>query len=216
MTALVYKIQKSKNNILGKHHTHEQIAVIVAELYLGNEEKRIKPHNKTEIGRAIGYDSRDSIYRFMATAEKMGLLKKIGNRYVKPDIPESQQFEKFTKEHPILNDSIVSEWYAGLNAKNHNKGIKIAPTLLNRIENICNTCHVSPAQIISSKANATEIKNNFVTAYREHRVISRNKLSYKADIEGVDYNTSYAIASICGKFGNFMGTVELLKCLERL
>ena len=199
--ALVYKVNKAHNNILGKNLTPDEIAAKVAELFLGNPEKHIEPHNITSIGRVIGYTSRDSVYRFMNRAAELGLLQKKGKQFVKPETSPENEFKAFSKEHPIINDPIVTEWYEGLQAKNHGEGIAIAPALLTRIETICNTCHVTPSQLISSKANAVEIKKNFLKAYREHRVISKRNMTYKAEIANIDYSYSYAIASICQKFG---------------
>ncbi len=76
--------------------------------------------------------------------------------------------------------------------------------MLVQIETVCNTCHVTSAQLVASKKNAVEIKHNFLKAYKEHRVITvrpKVKLTYKAKPENLDYIYSYAIASICEKFG---------------
>ena len=203
MAALVYKVNKANHNILGKHTTPDEIAKIVAELYLGNEDKRIQPHNRRQIEKAIGY-GHDSVWRFMNKAVELGLLEKKDGKFVKPEITAEQEFQKFTKEHPILNDLIIAEWYEGKSRKNHGKGIKKLKSMVVQIETVCNTCHVTPTQLVASKKNAVEIKNNFLKAYKEHRVVTvrpRVKLKYKAKLEMIDYVYSYAIASVCEKFG---------------
>jgi len=202
--ALVYKVNKANNNILGKHTKPDEIAKIVAELFLGNEDKRIPSHNITEISKTIGYSSRDSIYRFMNRAVELGLLTKVGKQFIKPEITAEQEFQRFTEEHPILNDSYVKEWYDGKQRKNQGKGIKKLNTMLVQIETVCNTCHVTPAQLVSSKKNAVEIRDNFIQAYKEHRVVTvrpKVKLTYKAETSNLYYTYNYAIASICEKFG---------------
>ena len=198
--ALVYKVSKAHNNILGKSLTPDEIAIKVAELFLGNEDKRIEPHNISQISKAIGYTSRGSIYRFMKRAVKLKLLEKNGERFVKSKISPEQEFKQFSKEHPILNDPLVAEWYEDLQLRKKGKGVKIRDNLINQIERLCNTCHVTPSQIIESKTNAEILKKNYLTAYLEHRVVSKNKISYKANIDNIDYTMSYAIASFCGMF----------------
>ena len=81
MTALVYKTPRANNNILGKNTTRDEVIKIVAELYLGNSDKRIESHNKRQIEKAIGY-GHGSVYRFMNGAVELGLLEKIkiGNK----------------------------------------------------------------------------------------------------------------------------------------
>ncbi len=87
MNTLVYKVNRANNNILGKNITHEEIIKIVAELYLGNEDKRIETHNRRQIEKAIGY-GHDSVWRFMNDAVKMGLLEKKDGKFIKPEITE--------------------------------------------------------------------------------------------------------------------------------
>ena len=182
--------------------TRDEITEKITELLLGNSVKKIRPHKITEICKVTGFDSRTTIYGFLDRGVELGLLKKSDSgRYVLPELSHAEEFQKFNDSHRILDDPIVSDWFDDLLNRKQGKGVKISQQLLTTIEKICNTCHIQPAQIIASKENAEEIKKNYLTAYREHRIVSKHKQYYSADIENIDYTTSYAIASICGYYG---------------
>lgn len=195
--------------LYGRPCNKEDIAREVARLYLGNEDRKQQPLGVSEIATKLGYTERKSVYNYMEMASELGLLKKTEyeangkkkSRYEKPERSAQAEFADFTKEHPILNDPIVSPWYNDLLNRKKGKGIKIAQQLLLMIERICNTTRKSPAELTESRENAEKIKDAYLTLFKEGKDKRRVKSKFIAKIETMDYTASYAIASLCGFYG---------------
>ncbi len=199
--------------ILGKDVSKEEIAKLYAKKFLGNTDKNIQPMKVVAIGRELGHSSPDTQYKYMNLAAEMKLLKKIifdevnqktgkvrkVTRFVKPEVTYQQQFSEFSKDHKIMNDPIIADWFEDMASRKKGKGIGSRFRHVAIIEKICNTCRVTPSQIISSNSTAEEIKKNFMKAFREHAVWGQ--INYNRSIETLDYELSYAIASLCDVHG---------------
>lgn len=187
--------------LYGKTASKIQIAKEVSNLLLGNSRLKKEPKNISEIASTLGFKERRSVYNYLEIGVTEGFVKRDSNgQYEKPEKSNLAQFKEFSKNHPILQDALVSSWYLKLTTRKQGKGIVSAKNWLNMIERICNTCKCKPEELIDSTESAERFKAVYIEAYKNGTDWQKVKVS-RGGIETLDYRASYAIASFGAPYG---------------
>jgi len=185
----------------GRNFSDEEKAKVardVANYLLGDPENHIEPLSISHIMRLLNFKTRRSVYDYKELAVKLNYLQvdDQGKAILPKKTPEGK-FLRFTKTHPLAQDPIISEWYKTQNAKDGT----LANPMLNMIENLLNTCAITPAQFIhDGKLNKKNIENwrdDVVEAYKNHSMVSNKKYT-TGKTDGFKLRLNYAIASLCG------------------
>jgi hypothetical protein len=188
----------------GRNFSDEEKAKVardVANYLLGDPENHIEPLSISHIMRLLNFKTRRSVYDYKAIAIKLNYLQvdDQGKAILPKKTPEGK-FLRFTKSHPLANDPIIRDWFKEQNAKDGT----LANPMLNMIENLLNTCAITPAQFIhDGKINKKKIeswRDDVVTAYKDHTMVSNKKYT-TGKLDGFKLRMNYAIASLCSGHG---------------
>ncbi len=194
------RVAKRKKNkrLYGRRATKEQIMKEVVCLLLGNEKE--DPLTVTDTARTLGYN-RDTIYDYISMAVNAGFLKYNKGKLAIPTNQKSSAlaFKRFNKIHPIIHESIVSEWVQDLLTRKQGEPLATWKTRLRALESVCNTCHIHPKDLLVSQKQTEKVLKNYVQLYLEGRA-DRDTRGMKppAEIKHVVYQRAQAIRDFCG------------------
>ncbi len=196
--------------LYGKVATEEEIAEEVARLYLGDPQRKIEPQNVTQICNTLGYNSRVSIYRYLEKACELKILERdaTNNRYKKPEKSQAEEFREYDELHPIVKDPLIAEWKLDLRNRKGGEPISSWQTRINSVEAICNTCRVTPKQLISSThAQIETIMQNYSDLYRDGQAKIKSDFGLKKRNQNLLNN----LAAICKERNFSLSLHEAIK-----
>ena len=158
---------KPRIRLYGKKATQEQITNEIHSLLHGNA-NRPYPLSAGEIAKALGID-RKTVYNYIHKFPKQdGITKLDSGHYELPKDPDSE-FRHFNKLHDITSNPLVTEWMDDLLTRKQGNPIKCWKSRLRSLEIVCNTCEVTPRDLIESRKNTEKIMRSFARAYQTAR-----------------------------------------------
>lgn len=108
--------------LYGKHATEEEITNEVSRLLLGDADRRQVSLTVSDAARTLGY-TRSTIYFYVKKAvEKYHTLEYDNNGRIKIPEKSETEFQRFDKNHDIINDPLVSDWKQDLLTRKNRKG----------------------------------------------------------------------------------------------
>lgn len=185
--------------LYGKPATKDEIAQEVARLLLGDERRKIKPLGITQIAKNLNLE-RITIYRYKDLAIDLGLIQtdKETGKAVLPEKPQEEIFKKFTNEHKILENPLVSDWWQDLQTRKGGKPIGVARLRILQIEKICNTLKMNPESLLISHEQTEKICRNYLQMYKENKIVGIVKKKGLVKIEYIQYFLACSVADFCG------------------
>ena len=173
----------------------------VANYLLGDPSKNIEPLGISHIMRLKNFKTRQSVYNYMNLAVKLNYISLDDQKKpILPKITPQGKFQKFTKNHKLSHNQIISEWYKG----KLDSGITLANPMLNLIELLMNNCGITPEEFIfegkRDKKKIEQWRTELVEKYMKRDCITNIKLKYGGK-DGFKLRLNYAIASLCGDHG---------------
>ena len=173
----------------------------VANYLLGDPSKHIEPLTISHIMRLKNFATRQSVYNYRELAIKLGYIELDDQqKAILPTITPLGKFQKFTKNNPLANNQIVTDWYKSkLTAK-----ITIANPMLNLMELLFNNGRITPDEFIhegkADKKRVEKWRDQMVEIYMKKECITNRKLKYGSE-DGFKLRLNYAIASLCADHG---------------
>lgn len=140
-----------------------------------------------------------TVYRYRDLAIDLGFLQ-VGTDG-KPQLPEKpieEIFKKFSNEHQITHDPLVSDWWQDLQTRKAGKPIKVARVRIVQLEKLCNSCKINPSNLLVSHEQTEKICRSYIQLYQQGEIVSDRNLSHKAKIENVQYLLACTVADFCG------------------
>jgi len=196
----IFKIRK-RLRLYGKPASKIQISKEVSRLLLGDSKRFIDPLNITEVAQKLGFHSRTTIYFYVELAKKQGFIQlDDSGKPMIPDKPAFSTWKQYNEIYSILSDPMLKVWFDKQKLKKNGK-LKILRQMVTMLENICNTCRITPTELIESKESAEKFKEAYLSAYQEGKNWSRKQSKKRASLEGLNLRASYAIASFAGVHG---------------
>jgi predicted transcriptional regulator len=199
--------KRKRVRLHGKRINQIELVQKTVDCYLGN--KGIEPMSISEIATDMGRH-RDTIYEYLNKAVELGLLKKDSDsgRFVKARKVSYQEFKRFNEEHPITADPLVKEWIQDLLTRKGGEHVVSWRNRVSSVENICNTCHVTPKQLIKmSQKEIESVMKNYLDFYRKGLAVKKHQYSFsKKNQTLLEY-----IARICNERNLSPRLVEAIK-----
>jgi Mn-dependent DtxR family transcriptional regulator len=188
--------------LYGNRVIEEEMAKEVSRLLLGDPNTRQEPLSVSEAARALGY-SRNTVYRYVKKAvEKYHLLGYDNNgRIVLPENTKLE-FQRFDKKHEIMHDHLVAEWKQDLLTRKGGEPLASWKTRIRALESVCNSCKVTPRELLISQRQTEKILKNYAQIYIEGNVdIDPRGRKRSHDIKNVIYKKAQAVRDFCGFYG---------------
>ncbi len=138
-----------------------------------------------------------TVYRYRDLAIELEYIKvdKDGTPKL-PEISREENFEKFTEKNPILHDPLISDWWQDLCTRKSGKPVGCAKVRLLKIQKLCNSLRIKPAQLLIEHQQTEKICRNFLQMFQEGKIESYRKT--KGKIEFVQYLLAQAVTDFCG------------------
>jgi len=152
--------------LYGKKTSQEKITKEIRDLLEGNA-SRPYPLTIAEIAKMLGV-CRQTVYNYINRISKEKIPRLPSGHFFLPKTLESE-FRAFNKHHPITSDRLVSEWTDDLLTRRQGNPVKSWKTRLNSLEVVCNTCKVSPRDLILSRKTTEKIMRSFARHYQNSR-----------------------------------------------
>ncbi len=159
---------KPRIRLYGKKVTQEQITNEIHSLLHGNADQPY-PLSAGEIAKVLGIDKK-TVYNYIRKFPKQDDIAKLpSGHYHLPKNPDSE-FRLFNKRHDITSNPLVTEWMDDLLTRKQGNPIKCWKSRLRSLEIVCNTCEVTPKDLIVSRKNTEKIMRSFARAYQNGKV----------------------------------------------
>ena len=166
-------MSRCRLRLYGKKATTDDILNEIHKLLFGNGDKPY-PLLPVEVAKTIGL-SRGSVYQYIKKLCQRGEMAKLpSGRFSLPKVDE-REFRRFNKHHEITSDPLVSEWLDDLLTRRRGLPIKSWKIRLCSVEVVCNTCKVSPSDMIISTKQTEKIMREFAMHFQNGDVV-RSKM----------------------------------------
>jgi len=148
--------------LYGKKVTQDDILEEIYRLLYGKGD-RPYPIKPSEIAKVIDL-SRYSVYNYIKKLSQRGDLAKLPSGHLALPQVDEREFRMFNKHHEITSDPLVSEWMDDLLTRRRGLPIKSWRIRLCSVEVVCNTCKVTPSELIISTKQTEKIMREFAAA----------------------------------------------------
>jgi hypothetical protein len=195
-------LKRHRLRLYGRRTTEEEIVKEISRLLLGDDARKQEPLSVSDAASALGY-CRTSAYKYVKKAvEKYHLLEYDNNgRIVLPKNPKLK-FQRFYKRHKITNDSLVAEWKQDLLTRKGGEPLVTWNIRIRALESVCNSCMVTPRELLVSQKQTEKILKNYAQMYIEGNVdIDARGVKRSQNIKNVIYQKAQAIRDFCGYYG---------------
>ncbi|MBA7492263.1 hypothetical protein ES702_02812 [subsurface metagenome] len=192
---------------LGRADSNEEksrIAKKVASYLLGDKSKGVEPMSISDIAKVMGFKSRKSVYAYKDIAIKEGFLAvDLEGKAILPAKTVVGDFKKFTGEHSLLDNELVSYWFKKQLNKKGGSGVKVAKPMLNMLERLFNTLKITPEMLVIEKSNKVveDYRDEFLEHCRNETDVKVRTGGKKGSLEIISYRINYALASFCAVNG---------------
>jgi len=159
--------------LYGKKVTQDDILEEIYRLLYGKGD-RPYPLKPSEIAKVIDL-SRDSVYNYIKKLYQRGDLAKLPSGHFSLPTVDEREFRMFNKHHEITSDPLVSEWLDDLLTRRRGLPIKSWKIRLCSVEVVCNTCKVTPSDMIISTKQTEKIMREFAMHFQNGNVV-RSKM----------------------------------------
>ncbi len=105
------------------------------------------------------------------------MIRKSSGHFALPKTDE-QVFRDFNKHHDLTSDPLISEWMDDLMTRRQDLPLKTWKVRLCAVETVCNTCKVTPNDLILSTKKTEKIMREFAKHFHKGTVI-RPKMGRK-------------------------------------
>jgi len=163
--------------LYGKKVTQDDILEEIYRLLYGKG-NRPYPLKPSEIAKVIDL-SRYSVYNYIKKLYQRGDLAKLPSGHLALPKVDEREFRMFNKHHEITSDPLVSEWLDDLLTRRQGLPIKSWRIRLCSVEVVCNTCKVSPSDMIISTKQTEKIMREFAMHFQNGDVV-RSKMGGKS------------------------------------
>ena len=145
--------------LYGKKATTEDILLEINNL-LYAKGHRPSPLKPSEIAKALGL-SKKTVYNYITKLSKTGNIIRLRSGHFFLPKSDTKEFYEFNKHHEITSDPLVSEWMDDLLTRKQGMPIKTWKYRLRSLETVCNTCKVTPYDLIISNKKTEKIMQTF-------------------------------------------------------
>ncbi|NIP61985.1 MAG: helix-turn-helix domain-containing protein [Nitrosopumilaceae archaeon] len=168
-----------------------------ALLFVGESVHHSGPLSKTEIAKKMEID-RKTVRKYLnIAADKYGFLKKENGKIINPYL---YLFHKFTKRHKITSDKLVAEWLEDLLTRKAGEPIVKWKSRLSDLTRVCNTCEITPSQLLFSQRRTEKIMKKYAVLYKQGKHSRDMRGSASGSSSGI-YHTVQAVRDFCGYYG---------------
>jgi len=155
--------------LYGKKVTQDDILEEIYRLLYGKG-NRPYPLKPSEIAKVIDL-SRYSVYNYIKKLYQRGDLAKLPSGHFSLPTVDEREFRMFNKHHEITSDPLVSEWLDDLLTRRRGLPIKSWRIRLCSVEVVCNTCKVTPSDMIISTKQTEKIMREFAKHFQNGDVV---------------------------------------------
>ena len=158
-----------KITLYGKESAQEEILEEINRLLYakGNKPYPLKP---SEIAKTIGM-CRQSVYNYIKKLSDNGKMIRLQSGHFFLPKSKDAEFRQFNKLHKFTSDPLVSEWMDDLITRKQGMPVKTWKNRLRSVEIVCNTCKVTPQELIVSKKKTEKIMRTFAKHFQNGDVI---------------------------------------------
>ena len=186
---------RNRLRLYGKKVTQDDILEEIYRLLYGKGD-RPYPLKPSEITKVIGLN-RNSIYNYIKKLSQRGDVVKLPSGHLVLPKVDEREYRKFNKLHSITSDPLVSEWLDDLLTRRRGLPIKCWKVRLQSIETICNTCKVSPSDLIISAKKTEKIMREFAKHFQNGDVV-RSKMGRRSlGMNSTIYTRVQGVRDLC-------------------
>ena len=186
---------KPRVRLYGKKATQEQITNEIHLLLHGNAE-RPYPLTAVETARALGV-CRKTVYNYIHKFPRQDGIAKLDSGLYNLPKNLAASFRHFNKRHKITSDPLVTEWMDDLITRKQGNPIKCWRQRLRSLEIVCNTCKVTPRDLLESRKNTEKIMRSFAKSYHDGKSIQSSRGKKPEGATTVIYQRVQGIRDFC-------------------
>ena len=188
-----------RTRLHGKRVTEEEMLQEISSLLSGNS-GRPYPLVPSEIARTLGV-SRQTVYNYIGKLTKQKILQKNSSgRFILPKNNDSE-FHYFNSHHPITNHPLISEWMDDLLTRTQGSPVKSWRQRIRSVEIVCNTCKVSPKDLLVSQKNTEKIMRRFAKLYQNGLADQSKKGKKPQGLNTMVYFRVQGVRDFCSFYG---------------
>ena len=181
--------------LYGNKVTKDEISEEIYRLLyaIGDRPYPLKP---SEIAKVIGL-SRYSVYNYIKKLSKRGDMVKLRSGHFFLPKPKDQEFRQFNILHKFTSDPLISEWMDDLITRKQGLPLKTWKTRLRCVETVCNTCKVTPSDLIISAKKTERIMRTFAKHFQSGDIIRSKQGPKDSGMNTVVYTKVQAVRDFC-------------------
>lgn len=181
--------------LYNKKATSEDILIEINNL-LYAKGHRPSPLKPSEIAKVLGL-SRKTVYNYIKKLSKAGKIVRLRSGHFFLPKSDDREFYEFNKHHAITSDPLVSEWMDDLLTRKQGLPVKTWRNRIRCIEIVCNTCKVSPYDLIISTKKTEKILRIFAKHFQNGDIVCSNRGRKSLGMNTAVYNKVQAVRDFC-------------------
>ncbi len=186
-----------RTKLYGKRATEQELLSEITSLLTGHS--RPYPLRPTEIAQILGV-SRQTIYQYIKILISQNVIcKDSKGQLILPQ--NNSEFRQFNKDHPITGDSLISAWCDDLLTRRQGNPVKSWKSRIRSVEIVCNSCHVSPKDLIVSQKNTENILRRFAKLYQNGSVEKSTRGKKNQGYNTMIYFRVQGVRDFCAFYG---------------
>ena len=152
--------------LFGKRATEEQIISEITNLLKGVSSRRPYSLSAREIAKVLGI-GHSSVYDYIKKAEEQNKIQRLASgRLALPPRPQETIFRRFNYHNKITSDPLVADWMDDILTRKGGEPLKTWRYKIRALQSVCNTCNISPSELLISHKNTEKILRNYAQQYR--------------------------------------------------